>query len=53
MGMEVEGWQGSGGLLQLEEKVGPTFLFHCNGPEVTDTETECPPTLLLTVVQGT
>lgn len=48
--VEVQSRQGRVGLLQSEEQKGPTFLLHCDGPEVAHTEAERPLALLMAVV---
>lgn len=49
--VEVQSGQGGGRLLQSEDQEGPTFFLHCDGPELTDIEGQCPPAPFMTVVQ--
>lgn len=49
--VEVQGGQGGGRLLQSEDQEGPAFFLHCDGPELTHAEGECPPAPLMAMVQ--
>ena len=51
--VEVENWQGGGGLLQSEHQAGRALLLHCDRPQVPHTEGEGPLAFLMRVVQCT
>lgn len=50
--VEVQSWQGSGGIPQSEDQEGPTFLFHCHRLQFIDVEVQRPPTPFVVVVQA-
>lgn len=48
--VEMQSRRGRAGLLQLQHQKGPTFFLQDDGPQVTESEAERTPTLLVAVV---